>query len=115
MAEIGNPRRFHDAKALIAYAGIDAPPYQSGQFTGTNRHISKRGSKVLRKIGFELMNTINVHQRFYQDDPVCIYFLKKRAEGKHYRVAMFAAYNKFLQIYLARVSEVLDAIKQSAS
>ena len=115
IAEIGDPRRFHDAKALIAYAGIDAPPYQSGQFTGTNRHISKRGSKVLRKIGFELMTTINVHQRFYQDDPVCIYFLKKRAEGKHYRVAMFAAYNKFLRIYHARVSEVLDSLEQSAS
>lgn len=115
IAEIGDPRRFRDAKALIAYAGIDAPPYQSGQFTGTNRHISKRGSKVLRKIGFELMTTINVHQRFYQDDPVCIYFLKKRAEGKHYRVAMFAAYNKFLRIYHARVSEVLDSLEQSAS
>lgn len=115
IAEIGDPRRFRDAKALIAYAGIDAPPYQSGQFTGTNRHISKRGSKMLRKIGFELMTTINVHQRFYQDDPVCIYFLKKRAEGKHYRVAMFAAYNKFLRIYHARVSEVLDSLEQSAS
>ena len=114
MGEIGDPRRFHDAKALIAYAGIDAPPYQSGQFTGTKRHISKRGSKVLRKIGFELMNTINTHQRFYPEDPVCVYFLKKRAEGKHYRVAMFAAYNKFLRIYHARVSEVLDSIEQQA-
>ena len=114
MAEIGDPRRFHNAKALIAYAGIDAPPYQSGQFTGTKRHISKRGSKVLRKIGFELMNTLNTHQRFYQDDPVCDYFIKKRAEGKHYRVAMFAAFNKFLRIYHARVSEVLNSIDQVA-
>ena len=37
IAEIGDVRRFHNGKALIAYAGIDAPPYQSGQFTGTNR------------------------------------------------------------------------------
>ena len=29
----------------IAYAGLDAPPYQSGQFEATNRHISKRGNK----------------------------------------------------------------------
>ncbi|MBQ3962008.1 MAG: IS110 family transposase, partial [Erysipelotrichaceae bacterium] len=27
IAEIGDPRRFHSAKALIAYAGIDAPSY----------------------------------------------------------------------------------------
>lgn len=110
IAEIGDPRRFHDAKALIAYAGIDAPPYQSGQFEGTKRHISKRGSKVLRKLGYELIDSINKHQKSYVGDPVCEYFMKKRDEGKHYRVAMFAAFNKFLRIYHARVSEVLNQI-----
>lgn len=43
IAEIGDVRRFHNGKALIAYTGIDAPPYQSGQFTGSRRKISKRG------------------------------------------------------------------------
>lgn len=108
IAEIGDPRRFHSAKALIAYAGIDAPPYQSGKFTGTERHMSKRGSKIMRKLGFELMDAMNKHQGIYVDDAVCQYFLKKRAEGKPYRVAMFAAYNKFLRIYHSRVSEVLN-------
>ena len=108
IAEIGDPRRFHSAKALIAYAGIDAPPYQSGKFTGTERHMSKRGSRIMRKIGFELMDTINKHQKLYAGDPVCDYFLAKRSEGKKYRVAMFAAYNKFLRIYHARVSSVLN-------
>lgn len=56
----------------------------------------------------ELMDSINKHQTSYVGDPVCEYFLKKRAEGKAYRVAMFAAYNKFLRIYLSRVSEVLN-------
>ena len=32
LAEIGDVRRFHSAKALNAYAGNDAPPYQSGNF-----------------------------------------------------------------------------------
>ncbi|MBR5917720.1 MAG: IS110 family transposase [Lachnospiraceae bacterium] len=108
MAEIGDPRRFHSAKALIAYAGIDAPPYQSGQFTGTDRHMSKRGSRVMRKLGFEVMDSVNKHQSLYVDDPVCIYFLKKRAEGKHYLSAMYAAYNKFLRIYHSRVSAALN-------
>ena len=108
MAEIGDPRRFHSAKALVAYAGIDAPPYQSGQFTGTDRHMSKRGSRVMRKLGFEVMDSVNKHQKLYADDPVCIYFLKKRAEGKHYLSAMYAAYNKFLRIYHSRVSSVLN-------
>ena len=111
IAEIGDPRRFHSAKALIAYAGIDAPPYQSGKFIGTERHMSKRGSKIMRKLGFELMDSINKHQTSYAGDSVCEYFLKKRAEGKAYRVAMFAAYNKFLRIYHSRVSEVLNTFE----
>ena len=44
IAEIGDIRRFKNAGSLIAYAGIDAPPYQSGQFEAIHRHISKRGN-----------------------------------------------------------------------
>jgi transposase len=49
LAEIGDIRRFHSGKALNAYAGNDAPPYQSGTFESHNRHISKRGNAALRK------------------------------------------------------------------
>ena len=108
MAEIGDPRRFHSAKALIAYAGIDVDPYESGTFKGTERHMTKRGSKIMRKIGYEIMDAVNKHQKIYAGDPVCEYFLKKREEGKPYRVAMFAAYNKFLRIYHSRVSALLN-------
>ena len=48
IAEIGDVRRFHSKHALIAYSGIDTPPYQSGNFNATERHISKRGNKFLR-------------------------------------------------------------------
>ena len=44
MAEIGDVRRFHSKKAVVAFAGIDAPPYQSGQMDVRSRRISKRGS-----------------------------------------------------------------------
>lgn len=46
LAEIGDIRRFHSGKALNAYAGNDAPPYQSGTFESHNRHISKRGNAI---------------------------------------------------------------------
>jgi transposase len=55
IAEIGDVRRFTNKHALIAYAGIDAPPYQSGAFNATERHISKRGNSYLRKTDFEVM------------------------------------------------------------
>ena len=44
ISEIGDVRRFHSGSTLVAYAGLDAPPFQSGTFDGTKRHISKRGS-----------------------------------------------------------------------
>ena len=76
IAEIGDVRRFHSGKALIAHAGIDAPPYQSGQFTGTERKISKRGSSSLRKIGYEVMRSLKTHKA-PEDAAVYKFILKK--------------------------------------
>ena len=59
LAEIGNVRRFHSGKALNAYAGNDAPPYQSGNFESHNRHISKRRNAALRKYCFEVCRLSN--------------------------------------------------------
>lgn len=42
IAEVGDIRRFNNANSLIAYTGIDTPPYQSGNFHATERHITKR-------------------------------------------------------------------------
>lgn len=105
IAEIGDVRRFHNGKALIAHAGIDAPPYQSGQFIGTERKISKRGSSSLRKIGYEVMRCLKTHTA-PEDDAVYQFILKKEREGKSKRVAKIAGLNKFLRIYYARVMEV---------
>jgi transposase len=104
IAEIGDVRRFHSSKALIAYAGIDAPPYQSGQFIATNRSISKRGSSLLRKIGYETMRCVKTAQP--EDDLVYQFIIKKETEGKPKKVAKMAGFNKFLRIYYARVKEV---------
>ena len=105
IAEIGDIRRFHSAKALIAYAGIDSPPYQSGQYLGAKRRISKRGSPLLRKIGYEVMKNLKSHNK-PNDDAVYLYILKKEKEGKPKKVAKIAGLNKFLRIYYARVKAV---------
>lgn len=104
IGEIGDVRRFRNAKSLIAYAGIDVPPYQSGKFTGTDRHISKRGSSILRKVGFETMTCLVMQKKC--GDPVYDFIKKKQAEGKACKVAKIAGFNKFLRIYYARVMEV---------
>lgn len=58
MAEIGDVRRFKNKKALVAFAGIDAPPFQSGNFESKSRHVSKRGSPHLRRTVFLVANII---------------------------------------------------------
>ena len=104
LAEIGDVRRFHSARALNSYAGNDAPPYESGQFESRNRHISKRGSSALRKACFEVMQALKLQKP--QDDPIYQFMLKKEQEGKPYNVAKMAGVNKFLRIYYARAMEL---------
>ena len=105
IAEIGDVRRLHSGKALIAWAGIDPPPYESGQFVGSNRKISKRGSSTLRKVGYEVMRVLKSHKA-PADDVVYNYILKKESEGKSKKQAKIAGLNKFFRIYYARVMEV---------
>jgi transposase len=105
MAEIGDVRRFHSKKALVAFAGIDAPPYQSGQMDIRSRSISKRGSASLRRTLFLVMSVYL--QVAPSDEPVYQFMDKKRAEGKPYRVYMMASANKFLRIYYATVKAYL--------
>lgn len=105
MAEIGDVRRFYSKKALVAFAGLDSPPYQSGTFEAQSRSISKRGSSSLRKTLFQVMSCVLQSSVF--DDPVYQFLDKKRADGKHFYVYMMAGANKFLRIYYARVKEFL--------
>lgn len=105
IAEIGDVRRFNNGSALVAFAGIDAPPYESGKFVGTKRNISKRGSSTLRKIGYEIMHSLKVAKPA-EDSAVYDFIIKKETEGKPKRVAKIAGLNKFLRIYYARVMEI---------
>lgn len=111
MAEIGNVRRFHSKKALVAFAGIDAPPYQSGQMDIYSRSISKRGSASLRRTLFLLMGVYL--QNAPVNEPVYQFMDKKRSEGKPYKVYMMASANKFLRIYYASVKAYLDSLDEA--
>ena len=109
MAEIGDVRRFHSKKALVAYAGIDAPPNDSGNISGRHRSMSKVGSPSLRRTLFLVMSVYL--QKSPSDEPVYQFMNRKRAEGKPYRVYMMASANKFLRIYYASVKQYLDTLE----
>ena len=108
IAEIGDVTRFHSKRALTAFAGLNSPPHQSGQFEYKARKISKRGSPHLRAALFRVASMLIINQP--EDDTVFQFLCKKRAEGKHYFVYMTAAANKFLRYYYGRVRECLTAV-----
>lgn len=97
IAEIGDVRCFYSKKALVAYAGLDAPPNDSGDVTGRHKSMSKVGASSLRRTLFLVMSAYL--QNAPLDEPVYQFMDKKRAEGKPYRVYMMASANKFLRIY----------------
>ena len=109
VAEIGDVRRFHSKKALVAFAGIDAPPNDSGQISGNHKAMSKIGSSALRRTLFLIMGVYL--QNAPVDEPVYQFMDRKRADGKPYRVYMMASANKFLRIYYASVKAYLDALE----
>lgn len=108
MAEIGDVRRFSHKGALVAFAGVDAPPFRSGSFESSNRSISKRGSPALRKALFQVMQALL--RTSPCDDAVYQFLNRKRTEGKKFYVYMVAGCNKFLRIYYARINEYLSTL-----
>ena len=110
MAEIGDVRRFYSKKALVAYAGIDAPPNDSGDVTGRHKAMSKVGASSLRRTLFLVMSVYL--QNSPPDEPIYQFMDRKRSEGKPYRVYMMASANKFLRIYYATVKAYLNTLEQ---
>jgi transposase len=91
LAEIGDIARFESEDKLVAYAGIDATVYQSGQFKGTEMHMSKRGSPYLRLALWQAASMAIQH-----NEELKVYYQKKRAEGKAHGTALGAVCRKLL-------------------
>lgn len=110
IAEIGDVRRFYSKKALVTYAGLDAPPNDSGDVAGRHKSMSKIGASSLRRTLFLVMSVYL--QNAPLDEPVYRFMDRKRAEGKPYRVYRMASANKFLRIYYAIVKAYLESLEQ---
>ncbi len=93
IAEIGDFNRFENADKLLAYAGLSPSTYQSGQVTSTYAHMEKRGSRYLRYALFNATKSVCIWNPVFNE-----YLEKKRAEGKHYYVAISHACKKLVRL-----------------
>ena len=98
LAEIGDFSRFDSPDKLLAYAGLSPSIYESGKFvaTGGYAHMEKRGSRYLRYALFNAAKYVCIWEPSF-----AAYLAKKRAEGKHYNVAISHASKKLVRLIFA--------------
>ena len=95
-SEIGDISRFSSSAKLAAFAGIDPTVNQSGEFTGTHNHMSKRGSPYLRRALWQAAVVA------VQYNPALKAFHKKKlAEGKPHMNAIGHVTRKLTNIIFA--------------
>jgi transposase len=96
LAEIGDIQRFDAPEKLVAYAGIDAAVYQTGQFEATQMHMSKRGSPYLRHALWQAAS-----MAIQYDAELHAYYDRKREEGKAHGTALGAICRKLItRVYI---------------
>ena len=96
IAEIGDFTRFDSPDKILAYAGMSPSTYQSGQLDNCYSHMEKRGSRYLQ---YALYNATKYVCHW--DVSFGKYLAKKRAEGKHYNVALSHAAKKLVRLIFA--------------
>ena len=100
IAEIGDFNRFTSPDKILAFAGLSPTTYQSGQKDNCHSRMEKRGSKYLRYALFNATVFVCNWEPTFK-----AYLAKKRAEGKHYFVAVSHAAKKLVRmIYKLEVS-----------
>ena len=98
LAEIGDFSRFDSPDKILAYAGLSPSTYQSGQLSmsGAYSHMEKRGSRYLRYAIYNATKYVCLWEPSF-----VAYLAKKRAEGKHYNVAISHAAKKLVRLIYA--------------
>ena len=93
LGEIGDISRFEKASQLVAFAGLDVAINQSGEFTGAEMKITKRGSPYLRR-SIWIAATIAC----FKDPALSVYYKKLIDRGKKHLTAVGAVARKMCNI-----------------
>lgn len=96
LAEVSDFSRFDSPDKVLAYAGMSPSTYQSGQMNNCYAHMEKRGSRYLRYAIYNATKYV-----CHWDPTFAAYLAKKRAEGKHYNVALSHAAKKLVRLIYA--------------
>ncbi|AUG57334.1 IS110-like element ISCth8 family transposase [Acetivibrio saccincola] len=102
LAEIGDFSAFSKPGKLVAYFGIDPSVMQSGEFTGTQNKMSKRGSRLLRRVLFTIaLANIRTKRDKTAYNPVLMEYYKNKCQSKPKKVALGAVMRKLVNYIFA--------------
>ena len=102
LAEIGDFKKFSKPNKLVAFFGIDPSVNQSGQFVSTSNKMSKRGSKILRRILFTIaLANIRTKRDSKPCNPVLFEYYQKKCQQKPKKVLFCAVMRKIICIIFA--------------
>ncbi|NLG89981.1 MAG: IS110-like element ISCth8 family transposase [Clostridiaceae bacterium] len=102
LAEIGDFSAFSKPGKLVAYFGIDPSVMQSGEFTGTQNKMSKRGSRLLRRVLFTIaLANIRTKRDKTACNPVLMEYYKNKCQSKSKKVALGAVMRKLVNYIFA--------------
>lgn len=99
LSEIGDIKNFGNPNKLLAFAGCEPSTYQSGKYTAANTPMVKHGSRYLRRALYCAADMAYVNSPSFR-----AYIDRKRAQGKHYYVAMSHGMKKLVRIIFAVLS-----------
>ncbi|AFK85527.1 transposase IS116/IS110/IS902 family protein [Thermoanaerobacterium saccharolyticum JW/SL-YS485] len=102
MCEIGDFSAFRKPKQLFAYFGVDPSVNESGHFKGTDNKMSKRGSKIARRVLYVIaLASVRVKRNGTAINPVLYDYYQKKKESKPKKVALGAIMHKISDIVFA--------------
>lgn len=103
--EVDPIKTFGQPSQLVAFAGLDATVFQTGQYDNPKRHISKRGSPFLRKTLWQM-----AYRSLQEEGDLRNFWLKKKRQNKHQFVAVTAVARKLCHIVWRIMTDQRDYI-----
>lgn len=102
MGEIGDFSAFNSPKQLFAYFGLDPAVKQSGKFNGTKISMSKRGSRIARRV-IHIMALISISKNKdgSAKNPVLREYYLLKCQSKPKMIALGAVMHKVCNIVFA--------------
>lgn len=102
MCEIGDFSAFSKPKQLYAYFGLDPSVKESGKFKGTKTSMSKRGSRLARRVLFTIaLVSVRGSRSGTPNNPVLHAYYENKKKSKPKMVALGAIMHKISNIIFA--------------